>query len=81
MSFLNTTVFKTWANPLTYELISLGSREKFSTLCKHKKVEVISLKLHHSEFGDWRWGFSCTGSAFTFPEPEDLNKPLETLRV
>lgn len=38
------------------------------------------MKLHHSELGDSRWEFIDSGSAPTYPEPEDLNRPLETLR-
>lgn len=37
------------------------------------------MKLHHSELGDLRWEFIDSGSASTYPEPEDLNRPLETL--
>lgn len=47
-------------------------------LSKTQKVEVIFLKLHHS--GVSRWEFIYSGSAPTYTEPVDLNRPLETLR-
>lgn len=61
-------------------IISPGSREAWYSW-QHKKVEVISLTLYHSDFGDSRWEFICSGSAPTYPEPEALNRPLETLRA
>lgn len=38
------------------------------------------MKLHHSELGDSRWEFVCSASAFKYPKPEDLNRPLEALK-
>lgn len=74
--------FKCFKKPGLIHLHNIPGSRGSLVISKHKKVQVIFLKLHHSELGDLRWEFICSGSAHTYTtDPEDLNRPLETLRV
>lgn len=62
-------------------IISPGSREAWYSWQHKKSWSDFPDIIYHSDFGDSRWEFICSGSALTYPEPEALNRPLETLRA
>ena len=61
-------------------IISPGSsRKKLGMLKSTQKKLKWFLWSYTTQLGDSRWEFIDSGSAPTYPEPEDLNRSLETL--